>query len=283
MCDRRWPEAIAAHRPFDHLRATRRFWRHWASKLQYDGPWRHDVQRSALTLKMLQFAPTGAMVAAPTTSLPVCPGGQRNWDYRFSWTRDSAMAIRAMNLIGYHDEAVGFFHFVRDTIERHDRLDLMVTIGGADVPAETILDHLCGHAGRGPVRIGNAAAAQIQHDIVGPLLDAAFLYEHAGGVLTLSLWRDIRQAVDAAIGTIGEPDHGIWEPRARPGHHVHSKLMTWVALDRALHLAPLFAGDPSLGSWRTHVQSLRREILAHGYDRGRGTFVGEYGGDSVDA
>ncbi len=116
----RRPEKIAAHRPFKHLRATRRFWRSWSSRLRYDGPWRHDVQRSALTLKLLQYAPTGAMVAAPTTSLPAHLGGNRNWDYRFSWTRDSAMAIRAMNLIGYREETLGFFQFVRDTVEERN-------------------------------------------------------------------------------------------------------------------------------------------------------------------
>jgi GH15 family glucan-1,4-alpha-glucosidase len=153
----RRPEKIAAHRPFDHLRATRRFWRGWAGQMHYDGPWRHDVQRSALTLKLLQYAPTGAMVAAPTTSLPVVAGGQRNWDYRFSWTRDSAMALRAMDLIGYPEEAIGFFQFVRDNVVKRDRLDLMLTIQGDSVPDETLLEHLAGHGGAYPVRTGNAA------------------------------------------------------------------------------------------------------------------------------
>jgi len=277
------PEKIAAHRPFDHLRATRRFWRHWAAKLQYDGPWRHDVQRSALMLKMLQYAPTGAMVAAPTTSLPVCPGGQRNWDYRFSWTRDSAMAIRAMNLIGYHDEAGGFFHFVRDTISRHDRLDLMVTIDGDAVPDEILLEHLAGHQNSWPVRIGNAARDQTQHDIIGPLLDATALFERSGGTIGLGLWRQIRKLVNKAIEDSVEPDHGIWEPRSEARHHVHSKLMTWVALDRALHIAPMFGGDRYETVWAQARDRIMLEILEKGYDTGSGTFVGSYGGNSVDA
>jgi GH15 family glucan-1,4-alpha-glucosidase len=261
------PEKIAAYRPFDHLRATRRFWRSWAAKLQYDGPWRHDVQRSALMLKLL----------------PVCPGGQRNWDYRYSWSRDGAMAIRAMNLIGYHDEAVDFFHFIRDTVEERGRLDLMVTIDGGDVPDETLLAHLAGHRGSRPVRHGNAARHQVQHDIVGPLLDAASLYEQSGGTLSLRLWRQVRQLVNEAAEKLSQPDHGIWEPRSEPIHNVHSKLMTWVALDRALRIAPLFGGDRFEHHWSQARNRVVGEILERGYDRDAGTFVGTYEGDQVDA
>ena len=277
------PERIAAYRPWEHLRATRRFWRSWAAQLQYDGPWRHDVQRSALMLKLLQYAPTGAVVAAPTTSLPVHPGGARNWDYRYSWTRDSAMAIRAMNLIGYPGEAMGFFHFVRDTVEARGHLDLMVAIDGGDVPDETFLEHLSGHRASRPVRIGNAARHQTQHDIIGPLLDAASLYEQSGGTLGLRLWRQIRKLVAESIENAGRPDHGIWEPRADPAHHVHSKLMTWVALDRALHLASLFGGDRHEEDWARARDRLTSEILERGYDESSGSFVGEYGGREVDA
>jgi GH15 family glucan-1,4-alpha-glucosidase len=277
------PERIAAYRPFEHLRATRRFWRSWASRMHYDGPWRHDVLRSALVLKLLQFSPTGAMVAAPTTSLPVAPGGDRNWDYRFSWTRDSAMAIRAMNQIGYPEEAQGFFHFVRDTVEARDRLDVMVTIDGGDVPDETLLGHLAGHRMSRPVRVGNAAHLQTQHDIVGPLLDAASLHEQSGGTLGLRLWRQIRKQVNEAIERVSLPDHGIWEPRAEPTHHVHSKLMTWVALDRALHIAPRFGGDRYERTWLQARERLRGDIVRQGLDPQTGTFVGEYGGDCADA
>jgi GH15 family glucan-1,4-alpha-glucosidase len=277
------PEVVEAYRPFEHLRRTRRYWRDWTSRLRYDGPWRHDVLRSGLTLKLLQYAPTGAMVAAPTTSLPAWPGGDRNWDYRYSWIRDSAMAIRAMNLIGYTQEAHGFFEFVRDCVDRRGALDLMVTIDGQHVPDEEILSHLSGHGLGGPVRIGNAAADQLQHDIIGPLLDAAFVHEHSGGMSSLRLWREIRHLVDSAIDTIDKPDHGIWEPRSEPRHNVHSKLMTWVALDRGLRLAPLFGGDRQQKRWSRACDALREEILTRGYSKQSGTFTAAYGAEDMDA
>jgi GH15 family glucan-1,4-alpha-glucosidase len=277
------PERIAAYRSFDHLRTTRRSWRSWAARMDYDGPWRHDVLRSALVLKLLQYAPTGAMVAAPTTSLPVCIGGDRNWDYRFSWTRDSAMAIRAMNQIGYTEEAQGFFHFVRDTVEARGALDIMVGIDGGEVPDEVDLDHLTGHRASRPVRIGNAARAQIQHDIVGPLLDAAALHEQSGGMLGLRFWRQARMLVNRAIEHAAQPDHGIWEPRSTPRHHVHSKLMTWVALDRALTIAPRFGRDSREAEWSEARERLRKEILERSFDTRAGTFVGSYDGHEMDA
>jgi GH15 family glucan-1,4-alpha-glucosidase len=188
-----------------------------------------------------------------------------------------------MNLIGYQEEARGFFHFVRDTIESRGRLDLMVSVDGDDVPEEMLLSHLSGYDGSGPVRIGNAARDQLQLDIIGALVDAAWLYERSGAPLTLRLWRQIRELVYQAVERVGEPDHGIWEPRAAPAHRVHSKLMTWVALDRVLRLAPLFGGEPVARTWSRARKELRSEILERGYNESLGTFVDVYGGTEVDA
>jgi GH15 family glucan-1,4-alpha-glucosidase len=277
------PEPVLAYRPYDHMRATRRFWRRWAGHLRYDGPWRHDVLRSALTLKLLQYGPSGAVVAAPTTSLPESADGSRNWDYRYSWVRDSAMAIRAMNLIGYPGEARGFFHFVRETIDRRGQLDLMVTIEGDEVPAEHVLDSLRGHDGHGPVRVGNAARDQRQNDITGLLLDAIALHERQGSALDLGLWRQIRVLVNQALDWVEEPDHGIWEPREDPAHHTHSKLMTWVALDRALQMAPLFGEDGPARRWRHRRDALRTQIMREAWSDPAGSFVSVYGGSEVDS
>jgi GH15 family glucan-1,4-alpha-glucosidase len=251
--ERRWmvltwgserPEPIAAYRPFDHLRATRQAWRQWAQRLRYEGPWRHHVLRSALVLKLLIYAPTGAMVAAPTTSLPEWMGGERNWDYRYSWVRDAAMAVRAASAIGYPDEAREFFYFVRDTLETGDPLQIMYTLDGGEVPSERSLG-LAGFQGSRPVRVGNGAKDQLQLDTAGALLDAAFLYEQYGGKLPLRTWRLLKPVIAATARRWQEPDHGIWEPRRGMRHNVHSKLMCWLALRRAQSLARLFA-EPEL-------------------------------------
>ena len=159
----------------------------------------------------------------------------------------------------------------------------MVAIDGRDVPDEVLLQHLGGHDGSRPVRLGNAARHQLQHDIVGPLLDAASLYEQSGGTLQLPLWRQIRGLVSEAVGNAEEPDHGIWEPRSEPTHNVHSKLMNWVALDRAVHIAPRFGGDREFDEWTRARSRIMLEVLERGYDAGSGTFVGSYGGSQVDA
>ncbi|MBW2712488.1 MAG: glycoside hydrolase family 15 protein [Deltaproteobacteria bacterium] len=283
--DAPFPEPITAYRPFEHMRATRRFWRSWAALLKFDGPWRHEVLRSALTLKLLQYRPTGAMVASPTTSLPVCLSGHgsRNWDYRFSWTRDASMAVRANNLIGYRREAHRFFHFMRDTINQRGQLDLMVTVDGQNIPDEIEMNHLSGHGGAKPVRIGNAASNQLQLDIDGAVLDAALMYEQSGGIITLRLWRHLRNLVEHAIKHRNDPDHGIWEPRSKPAHNVHSKLMAWVAIDRGLQISPVFGAPSTFASWAQAREELREEILQRGYNQEQGTFVGQYEGSDVDA
>jgi GH15 family glucan-1,4-alpha-glucosidase len=276
-------EPLAAYRPIDHLRGVRTRWRQWASQLQYDGPWRHHVMRSALCLKLLIYAPTGAMVAAPTTSLPERLGGSRNWDYRYAWPRDAAMAIRAANLIGYSAEAAEYFHFVRDTVDVEDGLGVMYTIDGRAVPDEATLEHLAGYAGSRPVRVGNAARHQLQLDSAGAVVDAAHLFEHFGGTLTLRAWRKLVNVVERVRAGWRRPDHGIWEPRTGMRHNVHSKLMSWLALDRGAPLAAAF-GEPALhDAWRAAAAEVHADVCKHGLTPEGDRFGGAYGDPSPDA
>lgn len=274
---------VAAYRCIEHLRRTRHEWREWARGVRYDGPWRHHVMRSALVLKLLIHAPTGAMVAAPTTSLPEWFGGVRNWDYRYSWTRDSAMAIQAADLIGCHREARDFFHFVRDILEGDEDLAVMYRLDGGAVPDERELTHLSGFRGSKPVRVGNGARDQVQLDTAGALLDAAFLHEHSGGALTLRAWRRIREVVETVRLRWREPDHGIWEPRAGKRHNVHSKLMSWLALDRGAQLAPMFGDERGAVVWAEAAAEVHADLWARGLDPTGSHFVAAYDHSHPDA
>ncbi|MEM8608196.1 MAG: glycoside hydrolase family 15 protein [Myxococcota bacterium] len=276
-------ESILAYRPYELLRTTRNRWRDWSRSLQYDGPWRHHVIRSGLLLKLLMYAPTGAMVAAPTTSLPEWIGGVRNWDYRFTWTRDTAMAVRAANLLGCDREARDFFHFVRDTLEGDSQLHIMYAVDGGRVPDEATLEHFAGFKGSRPVRIGNGARDQLQLDTAGALLDAAYVYERGGGSLTVRGWRKLRDVVENVVQTWAEPDHGIWEPRGGVRHNVHSKLMSWLALQRGAELAPLF-GDMGLQrDWVRIADQLHQELCSRGLDPSGRRFVAAYDHEHPDA
>jgi GH15 family glucan-1,4-alpha-glucosidase len=276
-------ESILAYRPYEALRNTRRRWRDWVQQLEYDGPWRHHVVRSALLLKLLMYAPTGAMVAAPTTSIPEWIGGVRNWDYRYTWTRDTAMAVRAANLLGCNREAREFFHFVRDTLERDRKLHIMYAVDGGRVPDEQTLEHFAGYRGSQPVRIGNGARDQLQLDTTGALMDAAYVYERGGGSLTARGWRRLREVVDNVAVTWAEPDHGIWEPRAGKRHNVHSKVMSWLALRRGGELAPLFGDQRSQTRWKQVADELHSELCVRGLDRTGKRFVAAYDHEHPDA
>lgn len=290
--ERRWmvlswdaprPEPIAAYRPYEHLRSTRHAWREWVRGLHYDGPWRHHVLRSALLLKLLIYEPTGAMVAAPTTSLPEWLGGQRNWDYRYVWARDGAMAVRAANLVGASAEARDFFHFLRQVLDETNTLDVMYTVDGKPVPEERILPHWRGFQGSAPVRIGNGARDQLQLDSVGAVVDAAYLYERFGDVLPLRTWRRIRNVVENLQNTWNIPDDGIWEPRGCRRHNVHSKAMCWLAFERAARLAPRFGDTNAAQTWGRVADQVHADIRQHGIDRSGRFFKAAYDGEHVDA
>ena len=227
------PEAL------ERLDSTEEFWRSWLRDGDFpDHPWRVHLQRSALVLKGLTYTPTGAIVAAPTTSLPETPGGERNWDYRYSWIRDSTFSLWALHTLGFDQEARDFMRFILNVCREDPNLQIMYGIGGEKHLDEKTLDHLGGYGGARPVRIGNGAYDQRQHDVWGALLDSIYLHEKAlRGSGTPADRKLIAEQVEAAIAAWPSPDQGIWEARGEPKHYVSSKLMIWVAVDRGVRLA----------------------------------------------
>lgn len=268
------------------LADTLSYWQQWASRCTYQGPYRHLVQRSALVLKLLTYEPTGAIVAAPTTSLPEEIGGVRNWDYRYTWIRDSALVLHALMSIGYHPESMGFFNWIESLcIKCCGQLQIMYTVDGSTELHEVILPHLEGYQASSPVRAGNAAAQQVQLDIYGELLDAfLFCYEnmqmHPPGE---KLWEALRFVADQAAARWHEPDEGIWEVRSAARHYVYSKLQCWVALDRAIRLAEQGHLTADLTHWRSTREAIRAAIISEGYDDELGAFVQAFGSKALDA
>lgn len=263
---------------------TAEFWRGWAARTTYTGPWREAVVRSVLALKLLVFAPSGAIAAAATTSLPEQIGGGRNWDYRYSWIRDSSFTLDALLQLGYQEEAKAFFwwfmHATRLTLPRLQvfyRLD-----GGPRAPERTL--PLDGYRGSRPVRIGNGAAAQLQLDAYGELLDAAFVYVTRGHRLDRDTGRDLASVADFVCGHWREPDSGIWEVRASPRHHTQSKAMCWVALDRAIQLARAgWLPATHAARWSAEAEAIRSFIDEHCWSATKRSYVWYAGGEELDA
>jgi GH15 family glucan-1,4-alpha-glucosidase len=268
------------------LMQTLAFWRRWLSKCRYDGRWREMVNRSALILKMLTFAPTGAIVAAPTCSLPEEIGGERNWDYRYTWIRDAAFTLYAFLRLGMTSETERFMGWLEQRAMEGARLgplQIMYRIdGGHEMPEET-LDHLEGYRGSRPVRVGNGACEQFQLDIYGELMDSIYLYDKYGSPMTYDTWNRISRLIDWVADNWMKPDDGIWEVRSGRQQFVYSKVQCWVALDRALRLAT----KRSLPLDRTPLLGERDRIyeavMKHGWDAKRGTFVQYFGTDALDA
>jgi len=274
---------------FAALTTTVGFWRDWLSSAKIpDHPWKPYLDRSALTLKALSYAPTGAIMAAATTSLPETPGGARNWDYRFTWIRDSAFMLRALYRLGFGWEAIEYFGFIIDAVtggnlNRPPELQIMYGIGGERDLTEKTLDHLSGYQGARPVRIGNGAWNQQQHDVWGMILDALDIQFHrAAGQIMLPVWEGLAGFVDAALEHWREPDQGIWEVRGEPKHFTASKVMCWVAASRGADLAGERGDGERAQRWRAGAEKIKAEVLDKGISA-RGVFRQHYKTDDLDA
>jgi GH15 family glucan-1,4-alpha-glucosidase len=267
------------------LRATEKLWRDWSQRLTYDGEWREAVLRSAITLKALTYEPTGGIVAAPTTSLPEAIGGARNWDYRYCWLRDAALTIQALLQTGYASEAVAFREWLLRAATGHPRqVRIMYGLAGERRLMEQALPGLPGYEDSAPVRIGNAAAEQFQLDIFGELADAFYL-----GLEALNLqpdpgrWQNTLRAIEVLEEVWMQPDEGIWEVRGPRRHFTHSKVMAWVAFDRAIRAIERFELDGPVDRWRQIRGEIHKQVCRNGYDPRRRTFTQYYGSQELDA
>jgi GH15 family glucan-1,4-alpha-glucosidase len=287
-CSLSWAENFVSPNDVDEasarLSATTRFWRNWLAGARIpDHRWREPVQRSALAIKGLTYMPTGATVAALTTSLPETPGGERNWDYRFTWMRDTTFTLQALHFLNLDWEADEFMQFVADLEANEDgALQIMYGIDGRRDLTESTRDDMSGYAGARPVRIGNGAFDQRQNDVFGAVLDSILLHTRHSDRLPRRLWPIVEAQAECATQVWREPDQGIWEARGKPQHYVSSKLMCWVALDRAAKLAEI-RGNPELKEkWAAVAAEIHGDILEHGVDH-RGVLRQHYETDSLDA
>lgn len=268
------------------FRDTVAYWRSWLAKCSYRGRWRETVHRSALALKLLTYEPTGAIVAAPTTSLPENMGGGRNWDYRYTWIRDAAFTLYALLRIGFTEEASAFMGWLEARCKElppGEPLQTMYAIDGSPVPPEVTLDHLDGYRGSRPVRIGNGAANQLQLDIYGALMDSIYLFNKYGTPISYDLWTHLRRLTNWLCEHWAEPDEGIWEVRGGRQHFVYSKTMCWVALDRALRLADRRSFPADRERWLNVRDEIYEEIMLKGWSEHRRAFVQSYGSERLDA
>jgi alpha,alpha-trehalase len=274
---------------FAALNTTVNYWRDWLAAAKVpDHPWKTYLDRSALTLKALSYAPTGAIMAAATTGLPESPGGERNWDYRYTWIRDSSFMLRALYRLGFDWEAIEYFGFILDAVtggdlNRPPELQIMYGIGGERDLTEKTLDHLSGYEGARPVRIGNGAWNQKQHDVWGMILDALDIqFRAAAGQIVAPVWEGLATFVDAALEHWGEPDQGIWEVRGDPKHFTASKVMCWVAAARGADLADERGDTKRAQAWRAGADKIKAEVLAKDVSS-RGVFRQHDKTDDLDA
>ena len=272
------------------LGETREYWETWLQSSHYRGPYRDSVLRGALVSKLLTFEPSGAIVAAPTTSLPEQIGGERNWDYRFTWVRDASFTLTALMILGYYGEASDFLHFFRRTCPNPGKsFQILYGIDGEHEQSEVGLKHLNGYRGSRPVRLGNAAARQKQLDVYGELLQCIYLYvtheafaRHREPFMH-ELWHLVRQVADHVARVWREPDSGLWEMRGKQRHFVDSKALCWAALDRALKLADVVGARDDFAEWKRERDSVYRSIMENGFNAKIGAFVQSYGSEALDA
>jgi GH15 family glucan-1,4-alpha-glucosidase len=269
------------------LQETVRYWRGWARQSRYGGRWRETVTRSALVLKLLTYEPTGAIVAAPTTSLPELVGGVRNWDYRYTWVRDAAFTVYSLMRLGYTSEAGAFACFMqaraKEEEPKNGPLDVMYGIDGRHELPEFELGHLDGYRGSRPVRIGNAAAEHLQLDIYGELMDSIYLYDKYGAPLSYDMWSTVERLLDWVMGHWEEDDRSIWEVRGPSRPFTFSKLQCWVALDRGVRLARKRSFPSERNRWREERDRIYRTIMRDGWNEQERAFTQYFGSSAVDA
>jgi GH15 family glucan-1,4-alpha-glucosidase len=265
---------------------TVNYWHRWLAKCTYKGRWRETVYRSVLVLKLHQFEPTGALVASPTCSLPEAIGGPRNWDYRYTWVRDAAFSLYGLLRVGFTEEAGAFMKWLEQRC--HERqpdggLQIMYGIHGEHELSEQTLDHLSGYRGSRPVRVGNGAFGQLQLDIYGELMDSVYLYNKYGSPISWDLWVELSGLVDWVCDNWRRADDGIWETRGGPKDFVYSKLMCWVAVDRALRLASKRSFPAPWAKWYQCRDEIYLDVMKNGWSAKRNAFVQSYGSELLDA
>ena len=280
------PGEILSHVRFEELlNETLRYWRRWLSNSTYHGRWREMVHRSALVLKLMVYDPTGALIASPTMGLPERIGGARNWDYRYTWLRDAALTLYALIYVGFEDEARNFMGWLRDRCQQDvdGLLQPLYGIDGRTDITEMELTHLSGYLNSHPVRLGNGAHTQRQLDLYGAVLDAAYLYNKHGAPLDYDLWKSLQKILDWLSENWREPDEGIWEVRGGRRQFVSSKLLSWVALERAGRIARQRGLPAGEGRWIVQRDEIYEEIMEKGWNPRKNSFVQYYGSDALDA
>ena len=265
------------------------FWRGWLAQSTYRGRWREMVQRSAITLKLMTYAPTGGLVAAPTAALPEQVGGERNWDYRYTWVRDASFSVRALLGLGFTEEAAAFARWLRDRVADRDRdktgppMNIMYRVDGSSDLVEESLDHWSGYRGSRPVRIGNGAADQLQLDIYGEAMDSIYVADQAGLTVGHRGWLEVAGILDWLADNWDQPDEGIWETRGGRQDFTYGRGMSWVAFDRGIRMATSRGRPAPVENWARARDAIYAQIMDHGWNAERGAFVQHYGTDVLDS